>query len=346
MAHVAQWKKDTVAGLKDIIRNSNVVAVVGIHGIAAPQMQQIRSGLRDKMTIKGIKNRLLGIAIDDLDMENIGELRDFIEGQTAIIASDVNPFKLYRMLNQRRTEAPAKGGDVAPKDIAVEKGPTPFKPGPIISDLQRAGFPATIDKGRVVFKRGKVIVKEGEVISNNVASLLTQLEIYPMEVGLDPKVIYEDGDTFLPSTLDIDSDAFAADVGFAARNAFDLAISMGYITDVTVLPLVQKAYGDALSLAVSRAVVSRDTVSHILSKAHGEMLSVASMVPSEGLDADLRGIIDGRAAVSSEERGGEGPSEGMEDEEQTETEEEEEEGEDEEEEKEEEAVSGLGALFG
>jgi len=78
----------------------------------------------------------------------------------------------------------------------VEKGETSFKPGPIIAELQRAGFPASIEKGKVIFRKSMTIVKEGEIIPENVAAMLTKLEIYPMEVGLQLKGVYDRGEIY------------------------------------------------------------------------------------------------------------------------------------------------------
>ena len=47
---------------------------------------------------------------------------------------------------------PARGGEIAPEDILVKKGETPFKPGPIVSEFQRAGLPAAIEKGKIIRK--------------------------------------------------------------------------------------------------------------------------------------------------------------------------------------------------
>ena len=47
------------------------------------------------------------------------------------------------------TPAPAKEGQLAPFDIVVPKGPTPFGPGPIIGELQKIGLPAAIEAGKI-----------------------------------------------------------------------------------------------------------------------------------------------------------------------------------------------------
>jgi len=336
MVHVAEWKKKEVADIRAMLKSANIVGIVGINGIAAPQMQQIRANLRANAELRVVKNRLLKLAISGSDLKNIDQLDPFVDGQVAIITCKDNPFKLFQILETTKTKAPAKGGDIAPTDISVEKGETPFKPGPVIAELQRAGFPASIDKGKVIFRKSQTIVKEGEPIPDGVAILLTKMEIYPMEAGLILKGVYDEGEIILPSVLDIDLGAFESDIHSAVANAFGLAMTLAYVNDSTIVPLLQKAHRDSLTLAISQGIVSPETLSPVLSKAYANMLALASMVSPEAVDDDLRNALAGQptAAASSAK-----PT--------TVTKVVEEEDEEEEEEvTEEEAVSGLGALFG
>ena len=162
------------------------------------------------MVIRSSKNTLIFRALDDSEkhIKNITALKEIITGQTALIATDLNPFKLFNQLKKTRSKAPARGGEIAPEDIVVKKGDTPFKPGPIVVDLQKVGIPASIQGGKVVIKKDKVLVKEGEIISSDIAQMLTRLEIYPIEIGISLHGCYEDGFIFKPDVLDIDMDQY------------------------------------------------------------------------------------------------------------------------------------------
>ena len=116
-------------------------------------------------------------------------LMSVVDGQCAIVISDLNPFRLFKQLDATKTKMPAKGGETSPEDIEVKAGDTPFKPGPIVGDLQKAGVPAAIEQGKVVIKKDKVLVKEGDEISRDVALVLSKLEIFPMTVGLDLRAV-------------------------------------------------------------------------------------------------------------------------------------------------------------
>lgn len=194
-ARVAAWKKEEVEEIKHVLTKNPVLAVVGIGGIPSPNMQKIRRSLREKATVRSGKNNLLQLALEEAEKERPGvkQLETLVEGQTALVGTTLNPFQLYKQFSSSRTKAAAKAGQKAPFDIEVKKGDTPFKPGPVVGELQKAGIPAAIDSGKVIIKSNKVVVKQGEVINAELASALDKLGIHPIEIGLDVRGVFEIG---------------------------------------------------------------------------------------------------------------------------------------------------------
>jgi len=290
MAHVADWKFKEVEELTQIITDHPIIGIAEIGSIPAPQMQQMRENLRDKLIMRSSKNTLLFRALDNAEkkVKDITNLKDIVTGQTALIATDLNPFKLYNQLKETRSKAPAKGGETAPEDISVKQGDTPFKPGPIVGELQKVGIPAAIQGGKVVIKKDKVLVKQGEVISTEIAQMLTRLEIFPIEIGIALHGCYEDGFIFKPDVLDIDMDQYMQQINLAASNAFNLAVETAWVNDHTVLPLLMKAYRQSFNLAIDQGIITKDTAKHIIAKTHRSMVSLASKVKDEGLDDELK----------------------------------------------------------
>jgi len=332
MAHVAKWKYKEVEEVAEILRKYPVVGVASIFKIPAPQLQSIRSELKEHLLIRVVKNNLIRLALEKVaaDKKGIEKLEDLIDGPTAIVASDLNPFQLYRIVMQKKSPAPAKAGDIAPHDIVVKEGPTSFKPGPIVGDFQRAGIPAAIDKGKIVIRKTTTVAKKGDKISHELALALSKLEIYPFEVGLDIKGLWEDGILFTPDALSVDIDKLRADVATAASSAMNLAINIGYLTPETVPILLSKAHMEALAVALYAAVPEKEVIAVLLSRAHGQMLALASLA-KDALDEELKSLM-GEVSMSASEA--EAPEEV------------EEKKEEEEAPSEEEALSGLGALFG
>lgn len=278
MAHVATWKKEVVGEIVEDIKAYPVVAVVSLEGIPAQQIQSMRAGMRQHAKIKMAKDKLLRIAIDEAASEvpGVDQLKDAVDGQCAIVTTDLNPFKLFAKLKATETPAPAKAGQIAPTDIVVPEGPTPFGPGPIIGELQKIGLPAQIMNGKITVKKQTTVVKAGEAIPENVAALLPKLEILPMKVGMEPLAIFEDGVIYSKDVLDIPDDYYSNMFATAAHDALALAVEIAYVTKETAVPLVQKAYREAYALSLEAAIPTKDTIGALFAKADSQMLALAS----------------------------------------------------------------------
>lgn len=338
MSRIPEWKIKTVNELVDLINKYSIIGIADMSKIPAPQLQRIRRELRGMAKIVGVKNTLLKIAIDRSQKKNISKLKEYIEGQVAVVFSNENPFRLYKLLEKSKTRAPAKGGEIAPEDIVVQAGDTPFKPGPIVAELQKAGIPAAIEKGKVIIKETKTLVKKGERIPPEVAQALTKLEIYPLIVGMELKAAYEDGIVFLKESLQIDSEKIKSDIIDAYNKAFNLSINILYPTRENIVALLAISRQKAINLSINACIPTRETLPMILSKAYCNMLTIASML-KDGLDDELRQILAGASSVYShaqvEEEKTEDKAKESKDVEKKEDKK-----------KEEDAIIGLSALFG
>lgn len=303
MAHVASWKKEKVKELTDVMLKNPVVAIVDVHGIPSPQMQNMRLGMRSNAAVMMTRNNLVLIAIDEAAKQKPGleKLKPLVGGQCAIIATPMNPFKLFQHMEATKSAAPAKPGDVAPEDIVVKEGETPFKPGPIVGELQKAGIPAAIEGGKIVIRKEKVLVEKGHKVSEELSKILPKLEIFPMTVGMDLKAAFEDGIVYDKTVLDVPVDYYPTMLATAARNATALGVSIVYPTKQTIGPLMGKAYREARAVSVKAAIPTKDTISLLLAKANAEMLAVASRVP--GLEDDrLKQQLSKAAAPAPQEK--------------------------------------------
>lgn len=334
MAHVAGWKKDAVTDLTKRITKSKVIGIIDVHGVPAPAFQTMRTNLRGKAEITMLKNTLLKIALQQAakDKKGLDKLASSVDGQCAIVTSDLNPFRLFRQLDATKTKMPAKGGEVAPDDIEIKAGETPFKPGPVVGELQKAGLPAAIEQGKVVIKKDKLLVKKGDRIPREVALVLSKLEIYPLTVGLDLNAAYEDGMVYKKDVLAVDDTMIMNQVKAAAAGAMNLAVFISYPTKQSIRPMLANAHYKALNLAVNAEIANKETIKLMLAKANAQMLSLASKVPA-ALDDDLKGALS-NVPKPPEDKGGEGKEAKKEEKKE------------EKKVSEDEAAAGLGALFG
>jgi large subunit ribosomal protein L10 len=236
-------KKEIVSVLSALLLNSPIVGIVNMEGLPANALQKISGQLRGRMELFMTKKRLMNLAIADAKKKNpdIQKIQEFVKGMPALMFTKENPFAIYKLIKKNKSPAAAKPGQTAPRDITVKAGPTPFTPGPVISELAAVGLKAGVEGGKVAIKVDSVVVKEGQKISAPLAGILAKLGIEPMEIGLNIVAIYENGLIYHRDVLDIDETKFIADIVMAANEALNLAIEAGYTTKDTVELMVMKA---------------------------------------------------------------------------------------------------------
>ena len=293
--HIPQWKKDEVEHLKNKITSYPVVGIVSMRDIPAKQLQAIRRSLRGVAELKMSRNTFIDRTLDNFE-DNMIQLKDYVSTQTAVIFTKKNPFALYKMLEASKSPAPIKGGNVAPSNIIVEKGPTSFPPGPIVGDLQNAGIPAAIESGKVVIRETKTVAKEGDTVSNKLATMLSRLEIYPLTIGLDMKAAYENELIFKPEDLAIDEQEYADNLLQAAQFAFNLSVNTAYPTKTTIESILINAASQSRNLAINCEIIMPETMGTLLTKAYSQMLSLSGKLMEK--DVDSTAEIDRKTTVS------------------------------------------------
>ncbi|BDC36296.1 50S ribosomal protein L10 [Candidatus Methanoliparum sp. LAM-1] len=279
------WKKSTVDEISTDISKYKTIGIVGMKDVPARQMQEIREKLRRDAFIRMSKNVLIRRALSSQGLER---LSDEIKDQTALVFSNKDAFKLFKLLESSKSFAPLKAGELAPTDIIIKKGPTPFKPGPIVGELQRVGIPAAIESGKVIIREDKVILKSGEEVSPKIAEVLNLLKIYPKRLGLDLKVAFEEGETFYKSDLYIDIEKYKTDVINAVNSAYNLAFNTAYPIPEVLPSLIAKAVNDAKNLVFNANIYEPAVIDMLLLKGWRNMLSLASRINEDALDKDLK----------------------------------------------------------
>tara|TARA_Y100000310_G_scaffold343859_1_gene453530 strand:- start:97 stop:957 length:861 start_codon:yes stop_codon:yes gene_type:complete len=265
-------KQGTVGQLKKLILEYPIFGIVDLKNLPSPQLQKMRQSLKGKAELVMAKGRLIRIALDDASKEkkDVEKLKDVIRGMPAMIFTNDNPFKLYKILQASKSAAPAKAGQIAPSDIVIKEGKTPFAPGPIIGELGQLGIKTGIDDGKVAVKEDKLVVKEGEEVNGSVAGILTRLGIEPMEVGLNLLGLFENGVIFTKKVLAIDEDEYLANIRMSFQETLNLAVKIGYPCKESIKVMVVKAHSDASALADSKDIITTDNVGKILARAEAQ----------------------------------------------------------------------------
>ena len=272
---VSQQKKQLVQQLIKDIDQYPIVGVLNLQNLPAQQLQAMRAMLKQKgVKLSMTKKKLLELALDQSKKENLQQLKQKIKGMPALLFTKDNPFALNVLIERNKSEAPAKAGQTAPRDIVVKAGPTSFAPGPIISELAAVGIKTKVNAGKLEVIQDTTVAKEGDIISPKVAETLKRLDIKPMEVGLNLVAVWEEGLVFDAKQLHIDEKEFVQNVTQAASWAMNLAVEAAYLTTETTEILLQKAFREAKAVGVEYAIVNKETSDEILARSERQALSL------------------------------------------------------------------------
>lgn len=250
-AHVSEAKKKEVEVLKELLLKYKVIGIIDLTGLPSAQMQKMRGQLKNVL-IRVSKKRLIRIALEDIKdkIKGIEKIEEKLTKKVmpCIVFTNEDSFKLAKSLRKGKTNVAAKPGQIAPREIIIPEGPTPFTPGPIIGELGAAGIKAAVDGGKIVVKQDCVIVKQGEVINDKKAAILAKFGIEPMEIGLNLLCTYEKGIIYDKEVLDVDDKVYIEQIKEASRNAVSVAVEAGYYIKDTAELFIKKAYLNAKAL--------------------------------------------------------------------------------------------------
>ncbi|KXB04473.1 hypothetical protein AKJ49_02075 [candidate division MSBL1 archaeon SCGC-AAA382A03] len=286
-ASIAPWKRNLIEDLKKKFKEYPAIGILDISGIPARQFQEIRELLRDKAEIKVSRKVLLRIAIEKASEDNpeLEELKEYLEGPSALIFSELDPFKLWKLLEENRTTAPAKPGMEAPRDIIIPEGDTEFSPGPIVGELQQAGINARIQAGKVVVLEDSKVVGEGEPIPEEKVGVLSRFGIEPREIGFELRAAYADETVFAGDVLQVNVEETVENIQKAYTNSLTLSFEIKYPTSQNIGMIIGQAPSQAHNLALNASYLTSETSPKILNKAQSQMLNLASVIASKDIEA-------------------------------------------------------------
>ena len=265
-------KPKAIEDLKKTISNYKIIGLISMNKLPAKQLQDIKKKLDNIAKIKMSKKVIINKALEQSNIRNKEELLGKLEGSMALIFSNENPFKVYKIAKDNKSPAKAKAGDTAEKDIEIKAGPTSLPAGPAITQLQSIGLKTRVDGGKITISESKTVVKKGDKITNDMANVFTMLGLEPMEVGLNIKYLMDDGILYNQDVLDIDEKEFNNNLLKAVQHGINLSMNINYITKLNSKLLIQKAFKEAKELCLAANIISKDYMDDLLLKAVKEAM--------------------------------------------------------------------------
>lgn len=278
-----QKKQFMYQELQELPKNYNVIALSKMNKVRATQLMTLRKKFHGQIIIKIIKNKVAQRAFEKVSkISGIEYLSKELEGQCALIFTNLSPFKLNLIFSENKVFLPAKGGDIAPKDIILPAGNTGIPPGPVLSEFKEAKVQTKIDQGSIAVTKDTVVAKSGEIISQKLASLISKLDIKPIEAGVLVNYAISEGLQFRAKDLQLDVKEYIKELQICSSSALNLAVELVYFAPETISSIISLAYQKSLNVASKAGYVSKDTAAIILDTAQANAYGLSEALKMKG----------------------------------------------------------------
>jgi len=264
----------------DLATKHKHMILVDISGIPAPALHEIRSKLRKRgAALKVVKNKLFLKAVEKGRREAAQALTSKLTGQNAVIFTDENPFSLaLSIASEYKMSRKAKPGDVATSDIVIPAGNTGIPPGPSMSLFSKLKVPIRVMEGAIWVATDTVVARKGEVVSPELAELLTKLNIKPIEITLPIKAFVINGRVVEVGEVDYQPEHYAKLLSEAQASAVNLAINARLpLPEVLHLMVVQGVL-EATNLATALVLPIPSVIERCIARAHAEAHALLNFV--------------------------------------------------------------------
>jgi large subunit ribosomal protein L10 len=270
--------------LQQLPKEYSVIALSKMAKVRATQLMTIRKKFRDEIRIRIIKNEVAKRAFENIrDVQGLDNISTQLYGQNALMFTNIDPFKLNSLLSQNKVFMPAKGGDIASKEIIIPAGNTGITPGPVLSEFKEANVATKIDQGSIWVNKDTLVAKPGQIISQKLASLLSKLNIKPIEAGISVAFAITEGLVFKESDLSINVAEYKDSLVQSFQEAIALATESAYITKETISPLITKAHQHAFALSKKSQYFSPEILQQsILPEAYLHANSLLAILVKKG----------------------------------------------------------------
>lgn len=264
--------------IQEIPKKYNVIALVRMEKVRSSQLLPLRKKFKGEVEIISIKDKVAQKALAGVKIPAIEKLAEKLVGQCVLMFTNMSPFKLNILLGKNKIMMAARGGDIASKEVVIKAGNTGITPGPILTDFKEAGIATKIDQGTVWITKDSTVAKKGDVISAKLATLLSKLDVKPVEAGIFLDSAIAEGIIYAKDEMVIDVEKYRQAFAQAHQEALALSIEIGYVTKENIILLLAKAAQGARSVAVETGYLTDETKEQVLQKAHANAKALASKI--------------------------------------------------------------------
>lgn len=241
--------------LKGLLEEYKSIFIVGVDNVSSQQMHEIRVALRGEGVVLMGKNTMVRRAIKGFvaDSPEYERLLPFVKGNVGFVFTNSDLKTIRDKILVNKVAAPARAGAVAPADVYVPAGNTGMEPGKT-SFFQALGVPTKIARGTIEITADLKLVEAGTKVGASEATLLNMLNISPFTYGMGIAQVYDQGNCFPPSVLDIEESQLLKSFSSAITTIACISLAANFPTLPSVMHSIVNSYKKVLAVAVSTEI--------------------------------------------------------------------------------------------
>ena len=237
--------------LKGLLEEYKSIFIVGVDNVSSQQMHEIRQSLRGEAVVLMGKNTMVRRALKTFlaDAPEYERLLPFVKGNVGFVFTNDDLKAIRDKILANRVRAPARAGAVAPDDVWVPAGNTGMEPGKT-SFFQALGVPTKIARGTIEITTDLKLVEAGAKVGPSEATLLNMLNISPFTYGLTIQQVYDEGNTFPSSVLDISEEQLLKSFSSAITTIAAVSLALNFPTLPSVIHSIVNGYKKVIAVAL------------------------------------------------------------------------------------------------
>jgi large subunit ribosomal protein LP0 len=237
--------------LKGLLEEYRSIFIVSVDNVSSQQMHEIRQALRGQGVVLMGKNTMVRRALKTFitDTPEYERLLPFVKGNVGFVFTNGDLKDIRDKILSNKVAAPARAGAIAPVDVWVPAGNTGMEPGKT-SFFQALGVPTKIARGTIEITTDLKLVEAGGKVGPSEATLLNMLNISPFTYGMGIAQVYDQGNTFPPSVLDIGEEQLLKAFSSAVTTIAAISLALNFPTLPSVIHSLVNSYKKVLAVAV------------------------------------------------------------------------------------------------
>jgi len=237
--------------LKGLLEEYRSIFIVTVDNVSSQQMHEIRHSLRGEGVVLMGKNTMVRRAIKGFvaDSPEYERLLPHVKGNVGFVFTNGDLKVIRDEILANKVAAPARAGAVAPADVYIPAGNTGMEPGKT-SFFQALGVPTKIARGTIDITNDLKLVEAGSKVGASEATLLNMLNISPFTYGMGISQVYDQGNVFPPSVLDIEESQLLKAFSIAINTIACISLATNFPTLPSVMHSVVNSYKNVLAVAI------------------------------------------------------------------------------------------------